>query len=284
MAMMNVFRNVPAVRSSLKGVALALALGVSAFATTAAQAGMSLATVAAANGAPTVAPLLKTITPAVVTIAIKGRAPDANAAGAKSRKGAQPAATHEVNAAGSGVVFDAGQGLIVTNNHVIDHADEITVTLPDGRSVPGKLIGRDAVTDVAVVKVKADRLTAISFADSDRVEVGDFVLAIGNPFLIGQTVTAGIVGGLHRTNIGIEAQEDFIQTDAAIYPGNSGGALVNLRGELVGINTAFIGATSSNPGVGFAIPANMARDIVDQILEYGEVRRGGVAKAAAAAR
>jgi serine protease DegQ len=265
------------VRSSLKSVALALGLGASVIASSAAQAGMLLATVASATGMPTVAPLLKTITPAVVTIAIKGRAPDA--ASAKQRKGAQPAAVREISAAGSGVVFDAEQGLIVTNNHVIDHADEITVTLPGGRTVSAKLVGRDADTDVAVVKIKADRLTALSFADSDRVEVGDFVLAIGNPFLIGQTVTAGIVGGLHRSNIGIEAVEDFIQTDAAIYPGNSGGALVNLRGELVGINTAFIGASNSNPGVGFAIPANMARDIVDQILEYGEVRRSGGAKA-----
>jgi serine protease DegQ len=265
------------VRSSLKSVALALGLGASVIASSAAQAGMSLATVASATGMPTVAPLLKTITPAVVTIAIKGRAPDA--ASAKQRKGAQPAAVREITAAGSGVVFDAEQGLIVTNNHVIDHADEITVTLPGGRTVPAKLVGRDADTDVAVVKVKAGGLTALSFADSDRLEVGDFVLAIGNPFLIGQTVTAGIVGGLHRSNIGIEAVEDFIQTDAAIYPGNSGGALVNLRGELVGINTAFIGASNSNPGVGFAIPANMARDIVDQILEYGEVRRSGGAKA-----
>jgi S1-C subfamily serine protease len=274
MTTMASIRKAPTVRSSHKGLALALALGASVVATPAAHAGMSLATVAAATGAPTVAPLLKTITPAVVTIAIKGRALEANAVTARQRKGAQPAATREISAAGSGVVFDAGQGLIVTNNHVIDHADSIIVTLPDGRSFAGKLVGRDADTDIAVVKVKADRLAAISFADSDRLEVGDFVLAIGNPFMIGQTVTAGIVGGLHRANIGIEAHEDFIQTDAAIYPGNSGGALVNLRGELVGINTAFIGATASNPGVGFAIPANMARDIVDQILEYGEVRSG----------
>jgi S1-C subfamily serine protease len=274
MSTLDAIRHVRAVRRSLKSVALALGLGASVIASSAAHAGMSLATVASATGMPTVAPLLKTITPAVVTIAIKGRAPDA-AASAKPRKGAQPAAVREISAAGSGVVFDAEQGLIVTNNHVIDHADEITVTLPGGRTVPGKLVGRDADTDIAIVKVKADRLTALSFANSDLVEVGDFVLAIGNPFLIGQTVTAGIVGGLHRSNIGIEAVEDFIQTDAAIYPGNSGGALVNLRGELVGINTAFIGATNSNPGVGFAIPANMARDIVDQILEYGEVRRGG---------
>jgi serine protease DegQ len=274
------FRSARSRFGGLRNLALALTLGASVIAATSAHAGMSLATVAVATGLPSVAPVLKTITPGVVTIAIKGHAPDIIVGTAKQRKGAQPAATHEINAAGSGVVFDADQGLIVTNNHVIDHADEISVTLPGGRTVPAKLVGRDADTDIAVVKVKGGNLTALSFADSDRLEVGDFVLAIGNPFMIGQTVTAGIVSGLHRHNIGIEAQEDFIQTDAAIYPGNSGGALVNLRGELVGISTAFIGASNSNPGVGFAIPANMARNIVDQILEYGEVRRTGVAKAA----
>jgi serine protease DegQ len=259
-----------ATRTGLKAMAVALGLGVGALAVPPAHAGMSLATITQASGTPSVAPLLKTVTPGVVTIAIRGHAAAAGAA--KARKGLQ-AVGDEIRSAGSGVVIDAAQGLIVTNNHVIDRADEITVTLTDGRSVPAKLVGRDADTDIALVQVKADRLVALSFADSDRVEVGDFVLAIGNPFLIGQTVTAGIVGGLHRTNIGIEAQEDFIQTDAAIYPGNSGGALVNLRGEVVGINTAYIGASSTNSGVGFAIPANLARSIVDQLLEFGEVRR-----------
>jgi serine protease Do/serine protease DegQ len=172
------------------------------------------------------------------------------------------------------VVFDAQQGLIVTNNHVIDRAHEITVTLADGRELRAKRLGGDPDTDVAVIKVQPDNLTAMPFGDSDQLEVGDFVLAIGNPFQIGQTVTSGIVSGLRRSNVGVERYEDFIQTDAAIYPGNSGGALINLRGDLVGISTAFIGSSSSKSNIGFAIPINMARNVVDQILEYGEVRRG----------
>src|SRR5262249_1464255 len=168
----------------------------------------------------------------------------------------------------------AGQGFIITNNHVIDRAEEITIQLADGRELAAKLVGGDPDTDVAVIRVPAENLTAIPSGNSDQVEVGDFVLAIGNPFVIGQTVTSGIVGGLNRTNVGIEQYENFIQTDAAIYPGNSGGALVNLRGELIGINTAFIGATNSNPGMGFAIPINMARIVADHIMETGDVRRG----------
>jgi serine protease DegQ len=214
-------------------------------------------------GVPTLAPVLKKITPAVISVAIKGHVAD----GAKKR---------EIHSTGSGVVFDANQGLIITNNHVIDHADEITVTLADGRNVAAKRIGGDADTDIAVIKIEADGLTAISFADSDQLEVGDFVLAIGNPLQLGQTVTSGIVSGLRRNNVGIEQYEDFIQTDAAIYPGNSGGALVNLRGDLIGINTAFVGSSNTNPGVGFAIPINMARSVADQIMEFGEIRRGSL--------
>jgi serine protease Do/serine protease DegQ len=217
--------------------------------------------VVAELGVPTVAPVLKKITPAVISISIKGHV----AEGGKKR---------DVRTTGSGVVVDANAGLIITNNHVIDHADEITVTLADGRGVPAKRVGGDADTDVAVLKIEPGGLTAIAIGDSDRLEVGDFVLAIGNPLQLGQTVTSGIVSGLRRNNVGIEQYEDFIQTDAAIYPGNSGGALVNLRGELVGINTAFVGATNTNPGVGFAIPINMARNIADQILEFGEIRHG----------
>jgi S1-C subfamily serine protease len=148
------------------------------------------------------------------------------------------------------------------------------VTLQDGRELPAKHVGSDRGTDIAVIKVQAQNLTALPIGDSEGLEVGDFVLAIGNPYQIGQTVTSGIISGLHRRNVGIEAYEDFIQTDAAIYPGNSGGALVNLDGELIGINTAFIGATSTNPGMGFAIPINMVRFIADQLVKYGEVRRG----------
>jgi S1-C subfamily serine protease len=227
-----------------------------------AHASVPLPTVAQA-GVQTLAPVLKKITPAIISVAVKGQIAD----GAKKR---------DIRATGSGVVFDASQGLIITNNHVIDHADEITVTLADGRNLPAKRVGGDADTDIAVIKIESDNLTSISIGDSDQLEVGDFVLAIGNPLMLGQTVTSGIVSGLHRNNMGIEQYEDFIQTDAAIYPGNSGGALVNLRGELIGINTAFVGASKANPGVGFAIPVNMARNVADQILEFGEVRRGSL--------
>jgi S1-C subfamily serine protease len=173
-------------------------------------------------------------------------------------------------------MFDARRGLIITNSHVIDHADEITVKLTDGRVLPARRVGADPETDVAVIQVRADGLTELPFGDSDRLEVGDFVFAIGNPQRIGQTVTAGIVSGLHRANVGLGPYEDFIQTDAAIYPGNSGGALVDLRGDLVGINTAFMAVGKNNPGMSFAIPINMARALVDQMLEFGDIRRGAL--------
>jgi serine protease DegQ len=227
-----------------------------------AHAGVPLSTMAQA-GVQTLAPVLKKISPAVISVATKGQIGD----GAKKR---------DIRAAGSGVVFDAGQGLIITNNHVIEFADEITVTLADGRNLPAKRVGGDADTDIAVIKIASDHLTAILMGDSDQLEVGDFVLAIGNPLQLGQTVTSGIVSGLRRSNMGIERFEDFIQTDAAIYPGNSGGALVNLRGELIGINTAFVGTSNASPGVGFAIPINMARNVADQIVEFGEIRRGSL--------
>jgi S1-C subfamily serine protease len=166
--------------------------------------------------------------------------------------------------------------LIITNNHVIDHADQITVTLTDGRVLSAKRVGADPDFDLAIIKVPAENLTPMPFGDSSQLEVGDIVLAIGYPMNMGQSVTSGIVGGLHRTNIGLEQHENFIQTDAAVYPGNSGGALVNVKGDLVGINTAFIGSTSTNPGVGFAIPTNMARIIANQILSSGEIHRGSL--------
>jgi len=251
--------------------ALGVALATGGFVT--ANASVPLPVIQQASGMPTLAPVLKKIMPAVVSVGIKNRAVDATTQ--RKARDAKPAAVdQQARAAGSGVVIDAKQGLIITNNHVIDRAEEITVQLADGRELVAKLVGGDADTDVAVIKVEAENLTEIGIGNSDQVEVGDFVLAIGNPFLIGQTVTSGIISGLHRTNVGIERYENFIQTDAAIYPGNSGGALVNLRGDLIGINTAFIGATNSNPGMGFAIPINMARIVADHIMETGDVRRG----------
>ena len=175
---------------------------------------------------------------------------------------------------GSGVVIDAGDGLILTNAHVIKDADEITVTLQDGRDFDAELIGADEESDIAVIRIEADELTAIEVADSDRLRVGDFVVAIGNPFGLTQTVTSGIVSGLGRSGLGIEVYEDFIQTDASINPGNSGGALVNLRGELVGINTAIQTTSGGSVGIGFAIPTNMVLSVKDQLLKHGRVRRG----------
>jgi serine protease Do len=247
------------VLASMKRIVWAI---VGAIALTFAVMGQSLA---ADDGAtPTLAPILKKITPAVVKIEIRGHVP---AGGANSRR-------REIHEVGSGVIYDANQGLIITNHHVIDHADEITVTLTDGRVLSAKRIGSDPDFDLALIKVRAGGLPSIPFGDSSQLEVGDIVLAIGYPANLAQSVTSGIVGGLHRTNIGIEQHENFIQTDAAVYPGNSGGALVDTKGDLVGINTAFIGSTNTNPGVGFAIPVNMARIIADQILKYGDIRRG----------
>jgi Do/DeqQ family serine protease len=180
----------------------------------------------------------------------------------------------ESQALGSGVIINAEKGYIITNNHVIDKADEITVTLGDRRNFSAKVIGTDPEVDLAVIQIKADHLTAVPLADSDKLRVGDFVVAIGNPFGLGQTVTSGIVSALGRSNLGIEGYEDFIQTDASINPGNSGGALVNLRGQLVGINTAIVGPSGGNVGIGFAIPINMVKDTAHQLIRYGEVRRG----------
>lgn len=185
-----------------------------------------------------------------------------------------PERKRRTQSAGSGVIIDAKNGTVVTNHHVIDGADEITVALEDGRSYTAELIGSDPDVDIAVLKIEAKNLVDIPVADSDPVRVGDFVLAIGNPFGLGQTVTTGIVSALGRTGLGIEGYENFIQTDASINPGNSGGALVNLKGELVGINTAIIAPAGGNVGIGFAIPTNMAQASISQILEHGEVKRG----------
>jgi Do/DeqQ family serine protease len=176
--------------------------------------------------------------------------------------------------AGSGVIVDAKAGYIVTNAHVVENASEITVTLLDGRDLAGEVVGSDERTDVAVVKVKGDSLTQIALGNSDRLEVGDYVVAIGNPFGLQHTVTQGIVSGLGRSGINPDGYENFIQTDASINPGNSGGALVNLRGELVGINSAILSRSGGNIGIGFAIPVNMARSVMDQLIKYGSVKRG----------
>jgi Do/DeqQ family serine protease len=184
----------------------------------------------------------------------------------------------QVQAAGSGVIVDAEKGYILTNNHVVAVGQDqtIEVTLKDKRHFHAQLIGRDPETDVAVLKIDADNLTAVAFGDSDRLRVGDYALAIGNPFGLGQTVTSGIISALGRTGLGIEGYEDFIQTDAPINPGNSGGALVDLRGELIGVNTAILGPGGGNVGIGFAVPANVARQIMLDLVKHGKINRGQI--------
>jgi len=174
---------------------------------------------------------------------------------------------------GSGVVVSSA-GYILTNSHVVDGATEVKVAFSDKREMTGKIVGIDPGTDIAVVKIDADHLTTLSFADSSKVEVGDIALALGNPFGLGQTVTMGIVSATGRGGLGIEDYEDFIQTDASINPGNSGGALINVRGELIGLNTAILSPSGGNLGIGFAVPSNMVRSVMDQILKTGKVTRG----------
>ncbi|GAB6040837.1 DegQ family serine endoprotease [Endothiovibrio diazotrophicus] len=227
---------------------------------------------------PTLAPMLERITPAVVNIATYTRVRVSNPLMEDPffrRFFSLPAPQERRSrAAGSGVVVDAERGYIVTNHHVVDNAEEVVVTLRDGRTLDAQVVGSDPETDVAVIQVPAEHLTAIPMADSDKLRVGDFVVAIGNPFALGQTVTSGIVSALGRSGLGIEGYEDFIQTDASINPGNSGGALVNLRGELTGINTAILSKSGGNVGIGFAIPTNMVRQVLDQLVSHGRVERG----------
>ncbi len=234
------------------------------------------------NGEPSLAPMLKNVIPSVVNIAVKGTK-DVNVGplfnvpdefrfmfpdlGRKQSR--------QFQALGSGVIIDAKKGLIVTNHHVVDDANEIRVALSDGREFEAKKIGSDPHTDLALLKLKDFKnLTEIKLGNSDALEVGDFAVAIGNPFGLGQTVTSGIISALGRSGLNIENIENFIQTDAAINSGNSGGALVNLRGELIGINTAILGPNGGNIGIGFAIPSNMVKTVVSQLEQYGEVRRG----------
>ena len=236
---------------------------------------------------PTLAPMLEQVTPAVVNIATQTRISVQDNPLLRDpffrfffRVPNQQPQERSRQSLGSGVIIDAKDGYIITNNHVIDKADTISVTLSDGRTVEAKLVGTDPEADVAVIKIPPDHLTAMTMADSDRLRVGDFVVAIGNPFGLGQTVTSGIVSALGRSGLGIEGYEDFIQTDASINPGNSGGALVDLKGRLIGMNTAIIAPGGGNVGIGFAIPVNMIEKIVKQLIEYGEVKRGRLGIAA----
>jgi len=230
---------------------------------------------------PTLAPMIQKVSPAVVNISIRGTIEARNPGeeefrrffGLPDRGGNR----QQFNSAGSGVIVDAENGYIITNAHVVERADEITIVLQDDRQLEAEVIGTDPDSDIAVLKTAEDGLTQIALGDSDRALVGDFVVAIGNPFGLQHTVTSGIVSGLGRSNINSQnpnAYEDFIQTDASINPGNSGGALVNLRGELIGINSAILSRSGGNIGIGFAIPVNMVRSVMAQLIEHGKVRRG----------
>lgn len=228
---------------------------------------------------PSLAPLVKRVAPAVVNIRVSQTIQMRSQPGDEMFRRFfglpnMPHDSREIASAGSGVIVDAKEGYILTNHHVIDGADEIQVSLHDDRTLDAVIVGSDAATDIALIKVDPDNLVDLPIGDSDLVEVGDFVIAIGNPFGLGHTVTSGIVSALGRTGISRNGYEDFIQTDASINPGNSGGALVNMRGELVGINSVIISRSGGNVGIGFAVPSAIARSIMRQILDFGEVRRG----------
>ena len=235
------------------------------------------------EGKPTLAPVLKRVTPAVVNVSVETTA--------NSRQNPlyqdpffrrffnipeQAPSQPRRQSVGSGVIVDAKEGYVITNHHVIAKADAVSVTLTDRREIDAEVIGSDERTDVALLKIDANELTAIEIGDSNALEVGDFVLAIGNPFAVGQTVTSGIVSALERSGLNNQNYEDFIQTDASINPGNSGGALVDLDGELIGINTAIIAPAGGNVGIGFAIPTQIVKAIMEQLIEFGEIRRGSL--------
>jgi Do/DeqQ family serine protease len=260
-------------------VSLVFMLGLGAVASSPA---LAVSEEASSNGVPSLAPMLEEVTPAVVIVSTSQatRAPDALRFLGEDdlrrffndQQG--QANSRPVRGTGSGVIVDAEKGYIVTNHHVIADADEIMVTLQDGREFTAKLLGSDASTDVALLEIEGDQLQELAFADIDDLRVGDYVVAVGNPFGLGQTVTQGIVSALGRSGLNNDNYEDFIQTDAAINMGNSGGALVDLEGRLVGINTAIISGTGTNAGIAFAVPVDMIASVVTHLERDGEVRRG----------
>lgn len=270
--------------NKFKATSFALALSMGLCTVNANAAAPILSEMVAQGQTPSLAPMLKQVLPAVVNISVKGKKDVQGFSlpeefqfmfpGMGDQFGGRPQ-QREFKALGSGVIIDAKEALIVTNHHVVADADDIKVQLKDGREFSATKIGSDEHTDLALLKLKdAKDLVAIELTDSDKLEVGDFAIAIGNPYGLGQTVTSGIVSALGRTGLNIENIENFIQTDAAINSGNSGGALINLEGKLIGINTAIMAPSGGNIGIGFAIPSNMVKTVTDQLLKYGGVKRG----------
>ncbi len=260
-----------------------LILGMMSMSVGSSVAGVPAGLMTGSQAVPSLAPMLQQVTPAVVNISTFTHVRRVNPLlqdpffrrffNLPDQRNAEKS-TRKTQSAGSGVIVDAENGLIMTNHHVIEGADEIQVTLQDGRTLAATFKGSDKQMDIALLQIEAEQLHALRWVDSSTLAVGDFVVAIGNPFGLGQTVTSGIVSALGRSGVGIYGFEDFIQTDASINPGNSGGALVNLKGELIGINSAIIGPGGGNVGIGFAIPAEIAHNVMTQLLEFGEVRRG----------
>lgn len=246
------------------------------------QALAALPTAVNGSTVPTLAPMIKGVMPGVVNVSTRGHMKvqqnpmfnDPFFQQFFGRQMPQQPAERQFRSLGSGVIVDAEKGYILTNNHVIANADKISVTLNDNRTFDAKVVGKDPDTDIAVIQIKAKNLIAVPLGNSDNLQVGDFVVAIGNPFGLSHTATSGIVSALGRTGIHDGSYENFIQTDASINPGNSGGALVNLEGQLVGINSAILSKSGGNIGIGFAIPVNMARSVMEQIIKYGKVKRG----------
>ena len=232
------------------------------------------------QGVPTLAPMLEEVVPSVVNIATEGFVEQSahpffsDPFFSQFLEMPQRRSRRKTQSLGSGVIVDAGNGLVLTNAHVIENAQKITVNLLDGREFKAEVVGSDPETDIAVIKIASDDLIGINLAESNDLRVGDFVIAIGNPFGLGQTVTSGIVSALGRSGLGVTGYEDLIQTDASINPGNSGGALVDLNGRLVGLNTAIYSGTGGNIGIGFAIPIDMVKQVMSQLVEFGEVTRG----------
>ncbi|ATA25626.1 serine endoprotease DegQ [Brenneria goodwinii] len=267
-------------KKSLLFSALAMSIGLTLSSLPAAHATLP-AVIPGQQQLPSLAPMLEKVLPAVVSVHIEGTRTQSQRVPEEFKFFFGPNAPQDKQSArpfaglGSGVIIDAAKGYVLTNNHVINNADKIRVQLNDGREYEAKLIGRDEQSDIALLQlVDAKNLVEIKMADSDRLRVGDFAVAVGNPFGLGQTATSGIISALGRSGLNLEGLENFIQTDASINRGNSGGALVNLNGELIGINTAILAPGGGNIGIGFAIPSNMAQNLAQQLVEFGEVRRG----------